>query len=309
MKEKFLDHRFGRDSLSILDEITAILDEYEALGFDLSLRQLYYQLIARDVLPASWEDDKTGSKNSQGNYKRIGNLVNDARLAGLIDWEMIQDRNRETVSNAHWDSPAQIVNAAANQFRIDKWADQPVHIEAMVEKDALSGVLIPVCRELDIRFTANKGYSSSSMLYEVGQRIRRQADIGKTVHILYMGDHDPSGIDMTRDVQERLELFSGYDIFTERLALNMEQVEVLRPPENPAKTTDSRAAAYIRRFGESSWELDAVEPRALAGLVTQAVEALRDEALWEAAVSRENQMRGELLSFARTYETRNRPRE
>ena len=309
MKEKFLDHRFGRDSLSILDEITAILDEYEGLGFDLSLRQLYYQLIARDVLPESWEDDKTGSKNSQGNYKRIGNLVNDARLAGLIDWEMIQDRNRETVTNNHWDSPAQIVNAAANQFRIDKWADQPVHIEAMVEKDALSGVLIPVCRDLDIRFTANKGYSSSSMLYEVGKRLRRQANMGKTVYILYMGDHDPSGIDMTRDVQERLELFSGYEVYTERLALNMEQIEVLRLPENPAKTTDSRAAAYIRQFGESSWELDAVEPRALAGLVTQAVEALRDQDLWQAAVNRENQMRGELLSFALTYETRNRPRE
>lgn len=114
---------------------------------------------------------------------------------------------------------------------------------------------------------------------------------------------------MTRDVADRLAMFSRGDIETARLALNLDQVRTLNPPENPAKTTDSRARAYIREFGENSWELDAVEPRQLASLLTNAVTSIRDEALWQEAVTRQNQMRGELQLFALTYETRNRPRE
>lgn len=301
MKEKFLDHRFSVDGQSILADIDAILDEYQADGYDLSLRQLYYQLIARDVLPDSWEDSVTHSKNSQNNYKRIGGLVNDARNAGLIDWDIIKDRNRETITVSHWTNPADIVRTAARSFRIDKWENQPVHVEVMVEKDALSGVLIPVCRELDIRFTANKGYSSSSMLYETGKRIQRMIDYGKDVVIFYLGDHDPSGIDMSRDIKERLELYAGDTIQDERLALNFDQIQDLNPPENPAKTTDSRYKAYMKQFGESSWELDAIEPRQLAALVTNAVESIRDDELWDEAVDRENEMRAELKAFAENY--------
>lgn len=301
MKEKFLDHRFSLEGQGILLDITSILDEYQADGYDLSLRQLYYQLIARDVLPDSWRDGTTDSKNSQGNYKRIGDLVNNARNAGLIDWDVIKDRNRETITNPHWTDPADIVRAAAYSFRIDKWENQPVHVEVMVEKDALSGVLIPVCRELDIRFTANKGYSSSSMLYETGKRIQEMIDYGKDVVILYLGDHDPSGIDMSRDIKERLELYAGDTIQDERLALNYDQIRILNPPENPAKTTDSRYKAYMKQFGESSWELDAIEPRQLAALVTNAVEGIRDYDLWEEAVERENEMRAELKAFATNY--------
>jgi hypothetical protein len=136
----------------------------------------------------------------------------------------------------------------------------------MVEKQALEGVLIPVCREWDVPFTANKGYSSSSAMHEAGKRIYNRFREEKKVTIIYLGDHDPSGIDMTRDVEERLRLFaecSPDDEFTvnvQRVALNMDQVRAMHPPENPAKLTDSRANEYIRKFGHSSWELDASNP-------------------------------------------------
>ena len=123
------------------------------------------------------------------------------RLAGLLDWNMIEDRGRETVLPAAWTSPAEIVRAAAKQFRVDRWKHQPCHVEVMVEKDALSGILEPVCNELHVRFTANKGYSSSSALYEAGKRIAyARFHENRQVHIFYLGDHDPSGIDMTRDI-------------------------------------------------------------------------------------------------------------
>lgn len=294
MKKAFIEKNFRADKIALLDIINSVLGKYFQQGYDLTLRQLFYQLVSKDIIP-----------NTQRQYKNLGTLVNDARLAGLIDWGMIVDRGRETEIPAHWDSPASIIYAAARSFAIDKWEDQPNHIEVMVEKQALEGVLLPVCERLDVNFTANKGYSSQSLMYRIGQRLRslhRNKD--KHIHILYLGDHDPSGLDMDRDVEERLALFSGYPVTFQRLALIWDQIEELRPPENPTKLTDSRADKYIEQYGDSSWELDAVEPRELDRLVTDAVEALRDPDLWTDASAREDRMKDDLLEFAETYEER-----
>ena len=295
MKEKFVDHNFNAASLTLIETANGILNEYRKMGYKLSLRQLYYQLVARDYI-----------ENSVKSYKRIGGLVSDARLAGLLDWNMIEDRGRETIIPTAWKSPSEIVRAAASQFRVDRWMGQPCHVEVMVEKDALSGILEPVCRDLHVRFTANKGYSSSSAMYEAGKRI---ADAifkhGREVHVFYLGDHDPSGIDMTRDIRERLAMFSeSIKIETHRLALNYDQVEQWSPPENPAKETDSRYQAYAEEFGESSWELDAVEPRTLADLVREEIEDLIDKDQWDEVMQDEKRMRDELESFADEYEAR-----
>lgn len=293
-KEQFIDHKFNRASLELITKANDILNEYAGQGYRLSLRQLYYQLVARDII-----------ENTVKSYKRIGNLVSDARLAGLLDWSMIEDRNRETVIPVAWTSPAEIVRAAANQFRVDRWQGQPCHVEVMVEKDALSGILEPVCRELHVRFTANKGYSSSSAMYEAGKRMAMAKRHGKEVHVFYFGDHDPSGIDMTRDIDERLAQFARTTkIEVHRLALNWEQVEDWQPPENPAKETDSRFEAYREKFGESSWELDAVEPRTLASLVRDYVNALIDDDQWQKVRDEERRMRAELDRFAEEYENR-----
>jgi hypothetical protein len=290
MKEHFVSTRFRGGSLELINTINDVLDDYAQQGYDLSLRQLYYQLVARGFI-----------ENSQKSYSKIGDLVSDGRLAGLIDWDMIVDRGRVSISNTHWTSPADIVNAAASQYKIDKWEDQPNHIEVMVEKQALEGVLIPVCRKLDVTFRANKGYTSQSMMYRLGKELAAIQESGKDIHVLYFGDHDPSGLDMDRDVQERIALFSGMSVAFERLALKYTQVQVLNPPENPAKITDSRAKQYIKMYGASSWELDAVEPKELARLVEDAVVNLRDEALWKAAVHRENEMKLTLKEYAEQY--------
>lgn len=292
MKEQFIDKNFSNKSLDRLELVNMILDQYSQQGYDLTLRQLYYQLVARDYI-----------ENSQRSYKRLGSLVNDARLAGIVDWDMITDRARSTVSNSHWDNPGEIIDVAARQFAIDKWQEQPCHIEVMVEKDALSGVLQPVCSDLDIRFTANKGYPSASILYEMAKRLVRMARQGKEIWILHLGDHDPSGIDMTRDLIDRFELLTRYiDFEVERLALNMDQVEQYQPPENPAKVTDSRYQAYLVEYGDSSWELDALEPAVLGSLVRDFVLSKRDEDLWDKAFGIELKHRQDLRDFADTYE-------
>jgi len=288
MKETFVEHKFSAESHAIIQTASGILAEYAEQGYRLSLRQLYYQLVARGLI-----------ENSLRSYKRIGSIVSDARLAGLLDWDMIEDRNREAMTNPHWNTPAEILESAAQQFRVDLWREQPYHVEVMVEKDALSGILWPVCQELDVRFTANKGYSSSSAMYEAGRRMARASCSGKKLMVLYLGDHDPSGIDMTRDIRERLEQFAHYErIELERLALNYDQVELWSPPENPAKESDSRFEAYAAEFGEWSWELDAVEPATLSGLVEKAIRRVIDKKKWKAAQQTQADMRLDIAALA-----------
>lgn len=300
MKEEFISKAFGSEAHDMIVVINDILDTYAGQGYDLSLRQLYYQLVSRNLIV-----------NAEKSYKTLGNLVSDARYAGMIDWDMIKDRGREMVKNPHWSNPANFIEVVAPQYRFDLWKDQPNYVEVMVEKQALEGVLIPVCRTLDVPFTANKGYSSSSALYEASKRFLERAEESKGLYVVYLGDHDPSGIDMSRDVGDRLNLFinksmgfhenEGDLLSIERVALNMDQIRKLKPPENPAKLTDSRAEGYIKTFGRSSWELDAIEPRQLAALVTGAVTGLMDVPLFEKNKKLQETGRAALLKFAKNY--------
>lgn len=115
--------------------------------------------------------------------------------------------------------------------------------------------------------------------------------------VLHLGDHDPSGIDMTRDIADRLALFSG-GVEIKRLALNMDQVEQYSPPPNPAKTTDSRYIGYIDLYGDESWELDALEPSVMAGLIEDAVKQLRDDDVYEAVLAEEEQEKERLRAIS-----------
>jgi hypothetical protein len=304
MKELFIAKKFSPESERLIILITDILDDYEQQGYDLSLRQLYYQLVSKNIV-----------ENTERSYKNVGSLVSDARLAGMIDWNMIKDRGRETLENPHWESPADFLTSVAPQYKINLWENQNSYVEVMVEKQALEGVLEPVCRRLDVPFTANKGYSSSSALYEASKRFLHRYREGKECHVIYLGDHDPSGIDMSRDVEDRLdqfvkvsngEHFDSEDEFKSvtmhRVALNMDQVNKLNPPENPAKLSDSRATGYIRKFGTKSWELDAIEPRSLANIVDQAVTDLMDRDQFEQDRDRMLAGRRKLVDAAAEFE-------
>jgi len=188
---------------------------------------------------------------------------------------------------SHWTHPSEIIQSAAQSFRIDKWADQEHRPEVWVEKDALVGIVERICRELDIPFLACRGYTSQSEMWSSAMRLQRLADeCGQTPIILHFGDHDPSGIDMTRDITDRLRMFMG-GIEVRRVALNMNQVEEFNPPPNPAKSTDARFSSYLELFGDESWELDALEPAVLVQLITDNVLEMRDEEKWERSVARE----------------------
>lgn len=274
----YVSKRFSAGSQAIIEQANEIIEDYAAQGFDLTLRQLYYQFVSRDLIA-----------NKQTEYKRLGSIINDARLAGLIDWHTIVDRTRNMVSNSHWNGPQEIVAACARQFQIDKWANQKRRVEVWIEKDALIGVIENVCRKNDVGFFSCRGYTSQSEMWGASQRLLEYTDCGQSVTIIHLGDHDPSGIDMTRDIDDRLSLFMGSSAGdVNRIALNMDQVDQYSPPPNPAKITDSRANKYIKQFGNNSWELDALEPSVLEQLIDDTIASCKDESLWKEMRTQEN---------------------
>jgi hypothetical protein len=302
--------RFSAETLETIRQANQILTEYEQQGYDLTLRQLYYQFVSRDLIP-----------NNERSYKRLGSIVNDARLAGRIDWDHIVDRTRNVRSIQHWDDPAEIIEATARSFKVSLWEAQNDYVEVWIEKDALVGVITRVCNELDVPYFSCRGYTSQSEMWAASQRLLAPIIEGKSVTVLHLGDHDPSGIDMTRDIEDRLRLFIASDYARDqidktddwddlsqanqdatvsrwvaealdrleirRIALTMTQINQYDPPPNPAKLSDSRAAGYVDEYGYESWELDALPPDVLSGLVREHVEGLIDAEHWDAARERE----------------------
>lgn len=290
MKEEYQEWRLSDQSYQLIKAINLILAEYEQQGYKLTLRQLYYQLVARDIIP-----------NSMAEYTKIGNVVSRGRLAGFIDWDMIEDRVRVPQSRSHWSSPREIIEAAAQSYYRSRWENQRSYIEVWSEKDAVSNIIQPVCRRWDVTFMANRGYSSQSAMYEASRRLYDAHAAGKFVGVIYLGDHDPSGIDMTRDIRDRLGVFlnEGSEFSNVvRLALNMDQVQQYNPPENPAKVTDSRFKGYVKIYGDKSWELDALEPKVLEQLVEEKIKEFVDHDLWEEVEHEEAEHQAMLLKVA-----------
>lgn len=289
--ECFQDFDFSPATLATIRTADDICQEYIAEGLTLTLRQLYYQFVSRDLIP-----------NNLQSYKRLGSIVNNGRLAGLIDWEAIEDRERVARIMPTWASHPSIMRDIVHWYQLDKWADQERRVEVWVEKKALAGVFETVCEELDVPFLACKGYMSQSTQWQAGQRfLENHRNYDQSTVVIHFGDHDPSGIDMTRDNQDRLDLFT-YDqgiVEVKRVALNMNQIEEYRPPANPAKLSDSRAGGYIERFGYDSWELDALNPTMLRDLIRKHVTDHRDDDIWAESVAREKASKERLRELAK----------
>lgn len=325
--------KFSPDTLDAIDQINEILEDYAQQGYDLTLRQLFYQHVARALIP-----------NTERSYKRLGNIVSDGRLSGLIDWDHIVDRTRGVRSLVHYDDPAHLIEKSIERFNVDIWGDQDNYVECWIEKDALVGVIAQVCTNLDMPYFSCRGYTSQTAMWDASRRLLERLKQGKAVTILHLGDHDPSGIDMTRDIADRLWTFCATDylrhrlredpsirgdspeakakqqdvlkwvqdnLHVNRIALTMDQVNQYGPPPNPAKVTDSRSGvnadgtirpgSYIDLYGPQSWELDALDPPVLTQLVQDAAEALIDGARWDVQIERENEGRTQLRQVSKEW--------
>lgn len=290
-KIAYIEKRFNKTSMKTIEDANSIITAYKKEGDSLTLRQLYYQFVSRDLIA-----------NQLNEYKRLSSLLSDARLAGLIDWNAIEDRTRSLMSYSFpaLGSASGILESAASGHELDHWNDQDNYVEVWIEKDALVGVIERVCHQWRVPYFACRGYNSQSEQHKAGQRIARRAAEGKEVHILHLGDHDPSGIHMTVDNSERLTMFSGSSVKLHRLALNMDQVKKFKPPPNPAKETDSRFNGYAKKFGKKCWELDALEPKVIREITEKSIKKLIDHDVWKETDEREEAEKEEMYAIARS---------
>lgn len=304
MKTAYAIESFTDAGLAVVTEAERICQDYDGQGYRLTLRQLYYRFIAGDLFPESRRDKISGTKNTEKNYKWLGDLVSRARVGGMIDWRHITDRTRSAGGgDSGWASPEAAARSILDWYEITKWNGQPEYVEVWVEKEALIDVISGPCNRWNVTSMACKGSPSTSVMHDAAIRIRNRERQGRKATVVYLGDHDPTGIDIPRDVQDRLNLFRC-DARVDRIALNMDQVLDLNPPPSPVKVTDSRTNGYIDQFGtDECWELDAIEPADLERLVEEAILARLDMDGWEARVEQEEREKTVLRAVSDNWET------
>jgi hypothetical protein len=156
----------------------------------------------------------------------------------LLDWDYIVDRTRGLKGTSHWETPSEVIDSAAHSYRLDKWADQDTRVEVWVEKEALAGIVQRAAARWDLNWFSCRGYVSQSALWRAGaQRHAEYLNNGQNVVILHLGDHDPSGIDMTRDIERRVQRFA-YTAWAEDngypLDLDMDETDLVAQLEHLA---------------------------------------------------------------------------
>lgn len=300
-KEFFEEWNPKPESLERVGQVNAILDDYKKMRITLTLRQLYYQLVSKNLI---------GNKVSE--YSKLSDIVSRGRRSGMIDWDAIEDRLRKPNRASEWTNIQDIVDTALAAFRLPRWEDQPEYVELWCEKDALTSVLEPITRQYHVTLMVCRGYCSDSAMKESADRIKAELSNGRDCHILYLGDFDPSGEDMVRDIRDRMELFGArnsgdfsddngneVDLSVKKIALTLEQIAQFKPPPNPAKVTDPRAGKYIEKYGRVSWEVDAIPPDELQEIVSDEITSIMDLDLYEAWKSKEDDHKAKLRKVAK----------
>lgn len=263
----------------VLDSIPEIVRQYDTR---LTLRQLYYRLVAALKLP-----------NLINAYKGLSAKLVKARESGDLPWDVIEDRSREARVSSIWNGTAQtspdelrenIISAVRRElfdsFYYDRWHKQPELVEVWYEKEALEALFQKICNRFSVTSFACKGYPSATKLKEAADRLNRQAN-GRQCTILYFGDFDPSGKDIPRYIKEKLQEEHGIDVELEVKALHLEQIKKHGFPTMPVKKKDVRAEKFIEKYGSGVVELDAVPPDMLQGWITAAIADYFDNDLYD----------------------------
>lgn len=179
----------------VVARIIAIVSSFRKQGYKLTLRQLHYQFVSRNWIV-----------NHDTAYKKLGDILTDCRYAGMVDWDDIEDRGRVPYIPYHASDANEAIEDAIDYFRIDRQEGQSTVVELWTEKDALSGILKRTTQKYHVHLVVNKGYSSATAMYNSYRRAAESIISGNKFCILYFGDHDPSGLDMVRDIEERIRM-------------------------------------------------------------------------------------------------------
>jgi hypothetical protein len=289
-REKFVERNFRSKSKVLIDRANTIIAEYQAQDYKITVRQLFYQFVARGFM-----------HNEDKNYVAIKRMAKNGRQAGELDWSAFEDRSRDFHHWYHDDDPADAIASAANNYQEDLWVDQPYRPVVWVEKDAVVNLFDHVCEKYHVSYLAHRGDNSTTIMHEAGKLFEAAAKQGKVPIVLLMSDHDPTGIDIERDTAKRLKMFARRPIEVRRIGLTMDQVKQYDPPYDLVKEDDKRAAAYIKRFGKKCWEIDALTPDVIGTLVADSIEALIVKPKWKRALAKQEANRALLEQTAEKW--------
>ncbi len=233
----------------------------------MTLRQLYYRVVSAGVLA-----------NEPREYNRLKTIMGRLREAGDVPRSWIVDHVRTTLKPSSWSGLADFGDTVRHAYRKDFWEGLEVYLEVLVEKDAVAGTIQPVTERYDVALRVLRGYSSISFAGEIADL---WSQIDKPIHAYFLGDFDPSGLDIERDVREKVARYGGGDFEWTRLAIEPADFDEFDLIRLPVKRSDRRAQSFMDQHGRHCAELDALPPSELRRRVEQAILGHIDPAAWE----------------------------
>lgn len=269
-----------RRTKSEMNQIRDAVYKLLAENWPMTVRQVFYQLTVRGVV------DKT-----EPEYKSVTRLLGEMRLTGIVPFGWIADGTRWMRKPQTWSSVESALRRTAEAYRRSVWDHQDDYVEVWLEKEALAGVLYEVTQQWDVPLMVTRGYSSLSFLYNAAETI---SVYNKPTFLYYFGDYDPSGVDISRNVQRRIHQFTDVPFHFERVAVTPEQIEEWQLPARPTKTKDTRSLG----FSGESVEVDAIPPGRLREIAEECILRHIDPDALEALHLAERSERELLLKIA-----------
>ena len=260
------------------DVVAEALEVFKQYDTALTLRQLYYRLVSKHLF-----------SNTINSYKRLSRLMVKAREQRDVPINCLEDRSRRILgrgdtgynsAEAFLKQRFASLQGSWKSFNMPRWEEQPVHIVVSLEKDALSRLVSEVANQYAVKTFPTRGYPSFTYVQSMASYIRNRLK-GKPTVVLYFGDFDPSGVDIERDLTERLGKYRAGDFKVQRVALNKAQIEQYQLPPMPVKKSDARAEGFMEAYGDKTVELDALEPNVLKYLVAQSISKHIDLHAWK----------------------------
>lgn len=255
-------------SASYDEIITASLKVFLQYDTSITLRQLYYRLVSQLLIP-----------NNINSYKRLSRILVKAREQGDVPINCLEDRSRRILGRGDtgYDSAEEYLRSRISSlsdswkgFTMPMWDNQPKGILISLEKDALSRLVSRIANTYSVRTFPTRGYPSFSYVQRMAQYIMTRMTDKETI-VLYYGDFDPSGMDIERDLTDRLGKYGAKNFTVQRIALTAEQIKQYNLPPMPVKRSDARAENFMEEHGDSAIELDALDPNTFQNIVRESI--------------------------------------
>ena len=274
-----------KQSLELLIQVKEIIESYD---FPLTLRQIYYQLVAKQIIP-----------NQQKYYMKLSRLCVIGRDESILPEGAFADRLRQVDKPSSWFNLPDYIETVKYAYRKDKWQEQDAYIEIWTEKDALRGVLTKVTYSYDVPLMVVRGQVSRTAIYESYERFAEKINEDKDCYLYYAGDFDPSGMSIYHSLVERIKGHgdAGQYVTFKRIALTPEQIKEYRLPSDPAKQADPNYRRFVSEYGDNVVELDSLPPDVLRDIVEHCIAEHIDRELLIQVEETETKERGRLQEF------------